>query len=109
MDAPHITKNPFFVLELSADCSTMDIERAGQKLLAMLKVGMRGAGTYTTPLGPQPRDEDTVRRAVAALHDRDVRVAAEMWTRPEIWQAAPVSKAAPVWADAHRALGTLDR
>ena len=108
MDAPWLEKNPFFVLELPGDCSAMEIERAGQKLLAMLRVGMTGAKTYATPLGVRPRDEDAVRTAVAALRDPAARAVAELWARPEVWEAVPEAEARLRWVDAHKRLGTLD-
>ncbi len=108
MDAPHIDENPFFVLDLPIDCGAMDIERAGQKLLAMLKVGMKDAASYRTPLGPRQRDEDAVRRAMAALREPQARAMAEFWARPEVWEPVHETRL-PVWSDAHKRLGTLDR
>lgn len=108
MDAPYLEQNPFFVLELPVDCAPMEIERAGQKLLAMMQVGMTSAVTYRTPLGTRTRDESAVRTAVAALHDPRARAIAAFWARPEVWEAPPATPRL-VWRDAHKRLGTLDR
>lgn len=77
-----VAANPFLVLELSPDCSRIEIERAGQKLLAMLEVGIGGAERYQTPFGPRPRTPELVRESMAALRDPRRRLVAEMWARP---------------------------
>jgi hypothetical protein len=107
----HLTENPFFVLELTREAGAMDVERAGQKLLGMLKVGMSSAKTYKTPLGERARDEDAVRRAMADLRDPEKREAAAFWASPDVWKAAalPSSKTdTPTWPEAHQKLRTLD-
>jgi hypothetical protein len=70
--------NPFFVLEVSPHASRAEVERAGQKLLALLEVGSATAGRYDTPFGPATRDPDTVRQAVAALRDPLERIIHEL-------------------------------
>jgi len=72
-----MTDNPFWILQLPLSASAHEIERQGQKLLAMLSVGLDDAGTYPTPLGPQPRGPDDVRRALDQLRDPDRRAAWE--------------------------------
>lgn len=109
MDAPYLERNPFFVLELPTTCSAMEVERAGQKLLSMLQIGMTSAKTYKTPLGPRPRDEDAVRTAVATLHNPIARAVAELWAHPDVWLPMADLKPAVKWHDAHAKLGTLDR
>lgn len=108
----HVTENPFFVLELTPSCSLMDIERAGQKWLSMLKVGMAAARVYKTPVGEQPRDEDAVRRAMADLRDPALFEKMAFWAHRDAWRAAemPAAKAdVPRWLEAHQRLRTLDR
>ena len=46
-----IAANTFFVLGLRPYCGRADVEREGQKLLAMLEVGLSPARTYPSPLG----------------------------------------------------------
>ena len=70
--------NPFFVLELSPQASRAEVERAGQKLLALLALGSTSAGRYDTPFGPATRDADTIRQAVATLRDPVERVIHEL-------------------------------
>jgi hypothetical protein len=70
--------NPFFVLEVSSQASRAEVERAGQKLLALLEVGSASVSRYDTPFGPATRDADTVRQAVAALRDPLERVIHEL-------------------------------
>jgi hypothetical protein len=71
--------NPFFVLEISTEASRAEVERAGQKLLALLAVGRTAAEHYQTTLGPATRDADKVRQALAALRDPNERVLHELW------------------------------
>ena len=47
--------NPFFVLDLPVTATRAEVERAGQKWLGMLEVGMSRAAIYTTPLGVRAR------------------------------------------------------
>ena len=63
----HFADNPFYVLGLRPECSRVDVEREGQKLLGMLGLGLKAAATYMTPVGPRPRTEDKVRAAMAEL------------------------------------------
>ncbi len=74
-----LLENPFYVLELAPDCSRADIERAGQKLLAMLELGLSGADRYATPLGDGRRDTAKVREAMAELRDPQRRLLHELW------------------------------
>ncbi|MEZ4297407.1 MAG: hypothetical protein R3B70_20765 [Polyangiaceae bacterium] len=76
-----IRDNAFYVLELPAACSRHDMERQGQKLLAMLELGLSAAMTYATPLGVAMRDADKVRRAMATLRDPEKRLEEELWAR----------------------------
>ncbi|WAS97761.1 hypothetical protein [Nannocystis punicea] len=78
-DFEALADNPFYVLGLRPDCSRIDIEREGQKLLGMLGLKLKSAATYMSPLGPRPRTEDKVRAAMAALRDHEKRLAHEFW------------------------------
>jgi hypothetical protein len=71
--------NPFFVLELKADASRADVERAAQRLLGLLAIGAQGADEYQTPFGPARRDADSVRQALGRLRDPLQRVGYELW------------------------------
>jgi hypothetical protein len=98
--------NPFFVLEVGTDASQADVERAGQRLLALLAVGSISADQYSTPLGPARRDADQVRQALAALRDPEQRVLHELWAN--VAQAAaeePINTMAGPWEAANRAIG----
>ena len=82
--------NPFFVLELKADASRADVERAGQRLLGLLAIGAQGADEYQTPFGAGRRDADTVRQALGRLRDPLQRARFELWAN-----VAPLAFAAP--------------
>jgi hypothetical protein len=111
--------NPFFVLEVATDASPADVERAGQRLIALLTVGSTAAAQYSTPLGPATRDADLVRQALAALRDPARRVVEELWANVAQGTIAqgddealtdkaltdkPLGDTAP-WAEAERAIG----
>ena len=74
--------NPFFVLGLPPTASRAEVERAGQKLIAQLELGVTSAATYTTPLGPVPRTAEGVRTAVTQLRDPAGRLLHELWATP---------------------------
>ena len=82
-------ENPFFVLALSPECSQVEVERAGQKLLAMLAIGSGAAAVFETPFGAQPRTEEGVRAAMAELRDPERRLAHEIWARAGLDRAEP--------------------
>ncbi len=84
--ADRFADNPLFVLELTPAATRAEVERAGQKLLAMLAVGVREAGCYATPVGVRARTETLVREAMAQLRDPNGRLRAELW-----WLAAPAA------------------
>lgn len=73
--------NPFYVLELAPDCSRAEVERAGQKLLAMLDLDLAGSGGYATPFGAGLRDPAKVREAMAELRDPQRRLLHELWAQ----------------------------
>ena len=107
--------NPFFVLEVATDATPTEVERAGQRLLALLALGSAAAETYQTPLGPATRDADRVRQALAALRDPLQRVLDELWADvgpanvgPTSGQASGHSNAGPCagpWEGAEHAIG----
>ena len=98
--------NPFFVLELKADASRLDVERAAQRLLGLLAIGAQGADEYQTPFGPARRDADSVRQALGRLRDPLQRLQCELWANvpPLAAPDASESLAAP-WEAGARALG----
>ena len=107
--AEHILDNPFLVLGLGPECTAMEVERAGQKLLGMLELSLKEAAMYLTPLGPVARTSEKVRQAMAELRDPARRLAHEVWARlpasvPESAASVPAGPPAP-WADAQVALG----
>lgn len=87
-----IAENPFYVLGLRPDCSRHDVEREGQKLLAMLQLGLRDALEYTTPLGPKTRTPELVRSAMAELREPKRRLVHELLAElPAKLEAAPAA------------------
>lgn len=104
--------NPFFVLELKANASRADVERAAQRLLGLLAIGAHGAGEYPTPFGPARRDADTIRQALGRLRDPLHRVTCELWASVatvNVASGAESDTAAPplptAWEDGARSLG----
>lgn len=95
-----IRDNAFHVLELAPSCNRLDVERQGQKLLAMLELGLASAASYPTPVGPAARDADKVRLAMAKLRDPDRRLEEELWARLRASSKQPVSPDAPADATA---------
>lgn len=75
------TPNPFWVLDATASMSRGDIERQGQKLLALLALAAPGSARYQTPLGPRTRTADDVRAALADLRDPSLRLRWEVVTQ----------------------------
>jgi hypothetical protein len=82
-----LVDNPFYVLELAPDCSRAQVERAGQKLLAMLELDLAGAPTYPTPFGSGRRDAAKIREAMAELRDPQRRLFHELWVLARPWAA----------------------
>jgi hypothetical protein len=100
--------NPFFVLEVPIDASPSEVERAGQKLLALMAVGSAGVEHYRSPLGIGQRDADKVRQALAALRDPNERVLHELWAN--IAQDAGEQKErGEGWETAEQALGRPEK
>lgn len=74
-------ENPFLILGLAPLASAAEVERTGQRLLAMLAVGLAGAHAYSTPFGPAARTAEQVRWAMAELRDPCHRLGHEWWAR----------------------------
>jgi curved DNA-binding protein CbpA len=66
-------KNPYFVLEIAADATPGEIERAGRKLLGLIEVGSEKAATYTCAFGTFDRDPTMIREAMSELRDPQKR------------------------------------
>ncbi len=62
-------KNPYFVLEIDANATPGEAERAGRKLLGLLEVGSKKTATYTCSFGTFDRDATMIREAMAELRD----------------------------------------
>lgn len=88
-----VAQNPFYVLELPTSASRADVERAGQKLLALLGIESASARRYWTPVGELERDADLVRRSLGRLREPGDRVLWELWVR-ERGASAPATAAA---------------
>src|SRR3954470_1889026 len=73
--------NPFYVLGLGPGCGRAEVEREGQRLLAMLELGLSPAERYPTPVGERERTADKVRQAMAELRDPDRRLLHELWAQ----------------------------
>jgi hypothetical protein len=103
-----VLDNPFFVLELGAECSRAEVERAGQRLLGMLELGMAGAERYGTPFGAGRRDAAKIREAMAELRDPQRRLLHELWVRGssvEIGAELPESSDLPGFERAPTSMG----
>ncbi len=83
--AERIAENPFYVLGLETTCTRQEVEREGQKLLAMLQLEVFEAQSYVTPVGPRPRTPELIRMAMAELREPKRRLLHELLAslRPE--------------------------
>ena len=98
--------NPFLVLDIPASATRIEVERAGQKLLAQLAVRVASVMTYRTPGGVQTRDEDKVRAALSALRDPEQRVLHELWANlPPSDEEEESEQPIASWPSALRSLG----
>jgi hypothetical protein len=104
-----LRENAFHVLGLRPSCTRMEVEREGQKLLAMLELGLAEAAHYDTPVGRMPRTAETVRAAMATLRDPDNRLLHALWAQLAPGDAtpsqAPSSQEAAPWPEAATRLG----
>jgi hypothetical protein len=83
----------------------MEVERTGQKLLALLAVGSKSATECDTPFGKTERDEDVVRQALGLLRDPDQRVVCELWARVTDVDAPAAAGQPEPWTEAPAAIG----
>ena len=74
-------RNPFYVVGVPVSATSVQIEREGQKLIAMLELGLSAAKTFSTPLGSRTRTKEDVRAALAELRDPKKRLVHELWAR----------------------------
>ena len=98
MTSEHFEDNPFFVLGLPTTATLSDVERTGQKLLAQLRIGARGAQEYASPFGARTRDESKVRSALATLRDPVKRALCGFWAQGAMTREA--IPAPPSWTSA---------
>jgi len=103
MSGQKFEQNPFYVLGVPASATRMEVERAGQKLLAQLAIGAASAKRYRSPLGEHERDENSVRSALALLRDPEQRAACELWLEPDELGPAPAPPAP--WVSAFASFG----
>jgi hypothetical protein len=78
-------ENPFAVLALEPAASATEVERQGEKLLAMLAAGLAEAQRYATPFGERARTAALVRASLAELRDPGRRLRHEWWAQG--WRA----------------------
>jgi hypothetical protein len=112
-----IAANPFYVLGLRPGCARAEVEREGQKLLAMLELGLSAARTYATPVGERERTADRVREAMAELRDPARRLGHELWARlppsppadPDVEEVDATATTPAPWGEALHALGWATR
>jgi len=74
-------ENPFFVLGIAPNATRLELERAGQRLLAELTIGRKGALEYYTPVGRNARTPELVRQALVELRDPGRRLIHEAWAQ----------------------------
>lgn len=97
--------NPFYVLELRPGAGDAEIERAGQRLCAMLAVGLEAAATYPTPVGPRVRDLQLVRTALHELRDPRLRGVHAVFASLPAREVPPARAPTEGWPEVLRALG----
>jgi hypothetical protein len=78
-DNPLHSAWPFWALELTPRCATLDIERAARDIQARLTMKLKGADEFAMPGGSGQRDEFLVREARARLLDPAKRLLCEFW------------------------------
>jgi hypothetical protein len=76
-----LLENPFFVLGLAPSATRLELERAGQRLLAELTIGRQSVLEYDTPVGRNARTPELVRQALAELRDPGRRLLHEAWAQ----------------------------
>ena len=81
-----LLENPFFVLGLTPEATRVEVERAGQRLLAELAIRREAALHYDSPLGRAPRTPELVRHALAELRDPGRRLLHEVWAQAPVFR-----------------------
>jgi hypothetical protein len=84
-----LEENPFYVLDVRPGATLQEIERAGQKCLGLLSLGVSAGKTFVTPFGARDRTEDLVRQALGELRDPSKRL------QHEVWAALPAGRDEP--------------
>lgn len=79
-------ENPFFVLGVAPEASRIEVERAGQRLLAELAIRREAALQFDSPVGPAPRTPELVRQALAELRDPARRLLHEAWAQEPVFR-----------------------
>jgi hypothetical protein len=106
MTPEQLANNPFFILELPTSATRMEVERAGQKLLAQLAIQVASVKSYRTPFGVAVRDEDKVRVALAALRNPEERALHELWASDDMRSVSEaLAPPLPEWPTAMRSIG----
>lgn len=103
-----LKENAFHVLGLRPSCTRMEVEREGQKLLAMLELGLSEAAHYDTPVGRMPRTSELVRAAMASLRDPTTRLQHALWAQLSPGNTAaqtPAREEPAPWPEASVRLG----
>ena len=97
--------NPFFVLDIGVEATPIEVERAAQRLLALLELGGAKSRSFETPFGSAERNADLVRQSLTALRIPQQRKMYEILT-----EVAPVTEReqdslSRPWQEASRAIG----
>src|SRR5688572_12607499 len=102
MKQEELADNHFLVLELAASATRMEVERARQKLLGQLAIGLASVKSYPSPFGVRERDEAKVRMALSVLRDPEQRAFYELWLSETPAEQPP---GLPGWPDALLSIG----
>lgn len=81
-DNPLYSAWPFWVLGLTPQANTQDVDRAAREITARLSMKLSGADEFSLPNGKAVRDEFLVREARARLFDPASRLLCEFWYVP---------------------------
>jgi hypothetical protein len=105
-----VAENAFFVLGLRPTCTRHEVEREGQKLLAMLQLGLAEAASYQTPVGRRPRTDELVRNAMAQLREPRTRLLHELLASLPADSAQQAAEGGDdAWPEAQAAFGYAPR
>jgi hypothetical protein len=102
MNPEELADNPFLVLSVEVSATRTEVERAGQKLLGQLALGIASVKTYQSPFGLRERDESKVRLALSILRDPEQRAFHELWLSDAQAEQPP---GAPGWPNALSSIG----